>query len=151
MCTGSRLTHLIARQSVLLYSLKRKAKFARVTMSVQAMKAYMKSKVQFCSPLPSGLDGEECLTSRPGDFFPGKETLYTLNRRLSRLQRWSERFGFDSHIVQFVASTLPRLPFTVETAIKRRIFQDVENIKKNLTAVLKVVLLIFAVTLPCNP
>jgi hypothetical protein len=93
------------------------------------MKAYMKSKVQFCSPLPSALDGAESLTSRPGDFFPGKEIPFTLNRRLGGLQGWSERFGFDSHIVQFVASTLPRLPFTAETAIKRRIFQDAENIK----------------------
>jgi hypothetical protein len=53
-------------------------------------------------------------------------------------------------IVQFVASTLPRLPITTKTAIKRRIFQDIENIKKNVTAELKVVLLILAVTFSCN-
>jgi len=132
------------------YSLKRKAKFARKVVSVHAIKAYMKSKIQFYSPLPSALDGEECLTSRSGCFFPGKETPYTLNRRLGGLQGCSERFGFDSHIVQFVASTLPRLPITAKTAIKRRAFQDVGNIKKNVPAELKVVLLILAMTFPCN-
>ena len=106
----------------------------------------MKGKVQFYPHLPSGLDGEECLTSRPGGFFLGKETPYTLNRRLGGLQDRSERFGFDSHIVQFVASTLPRQLFTTKTAIKRRIFQDVENIKKKVTAELKVVLFILVMT-----
>jgi hypothetical protein len=114
------------------------------------MKAYMKSRVQFYSPLPSALDGKEYLTSRPGGFLLGKETPYALNRGLSGLQGWSERFRFDSHIVQFVASTLPRLPFTVKTAIKRRISQDVENIKKNVSAELKLILLIVAMTLSCN-
>lgn len=110
----------------------------------------MKSKVQFYSPLPSELDGEACLTSRPGGFLPRKETPYTLNRNLGGLQSWPERFGFDSHIVQFVASPLPRLPFTAKTAIKRRIFQDVENIKKNVIAELKLVLLILAMALSCK-
>jgi hypothetical protein len=112
-----------------VYSLKRKAKFVGEVFSDHAMKAYMKRKLQFYSPLPSALNGEECLTSRPSGFLPGKETPYTMNRKLGGLQGWSERFGFDSHIVQFVASTLPRLPFTAKTAIQRRIFQDVENIK----------------------
>jgi len=48
--------------------------------------------------MTSALDGDECLTSRPGRLTPWKESRYPLNGKLSRPQSRSGHFGEDKNI-----------------------------------------------------